>query len=121
VALGRVSPDAVAATGSSGLLVVFAHALDGVSTAVGVDFLRASERTPLSAAILEFAGTLPTADPLGVGWLFVIVKLALAAAIVHLFAGYVREDPGQAYLLLAVIAAVGLGPGTQNVLLFAVA
>jgi uncharacterized membrane protein len=120
-ALARAAPGAVATTGSAGLLVVFAHALDGASTAVGVDTLGASERTPLSAAILEFAGTLPLPESIGVGWLFVLVKLALAAVVVHLFAGYVREDPRQAYLLLAVIAAVGLGPGVQNVLLFAVA
>lgn len=119
--LSRVAPDATDTMGYAGALVVFAHALDGASTAVGIDVLGASERTPLSAAILEFAGGLPTADALGVGWLFVLVKLALAVAVVHLFAGYVREDPRQAYLLLGVIAAVGLGPGAQNVLLFAAA
>jgi uncharacterized membrane protein len=118
--LARVSPEAVTTTGSAGLLVVFAHALDGASTAVGVDLLGAGERTPLSAAILEFAGTLPTAGSLGVGWLFVLVKLALAVAVVQLFAGYVREAPSRAYLFLTVIVAVGLGPGAQNVLLFAV-
>jgi uncharacterized membrane protein len=101
-------------------MVVFAHALDGASTAVGTDLLGAGERTPLSAAILEFAKTLPTADAIGAGWLFVLVKLALAVAVVNLFAGYVREDPRRAHLLLAVIVAVGLGPGVQNVLLFAV-
>jgi len=119
--LTRVAPDAVATTGWAGLLVVFAHALDGVSTAVGIDTLGATERTPLSAAILEFAGTLPLPEALGVGWLFVLVKLGLAAAVVELFAGYVREDSRQAYLLMGLIAAVGLGPGAQNVLLFAVA
>lgn len=119
--LSRVAPDATATTGYAGALVVFAHALDGASTAVGIDVLGASERTPLSAAILDFAATLPTADALGVGWLFVLVKLALAAAVVHLFAGYIREDPRRAHLFLAVIAAVGLGPGAQNVLLFTAA
>lgn len=118
--LGRVSPGSVTATGSAGVLVVFAHALDGASTAIGIDVLGASERTPLSAAVIEFAATLPTADALGAGWLFVLVKLGLAVAIVHLFAEYVRDEPRQAFLLLALIIAVGLGPGAQNVLLFAV-
>jgi uncharacterized membrane protein len=120
VGLERASPESVAATGSAGVLVVFAHALDGASTAIGTDVLGRGERTPLSAAILEFAANLPTADALGAGWLFVLVKLGLAVAIVNLFAGYVREDPRQAYLLLALIVAVGLGPGSQNVILFAV-
>jgi uncharacterized membrane protein len=118
--LARVSPGTTATTGGVGLLVLFAHGLDGVSTAVGADLLAFEERTPLSAAILEFAGALPTADLLGVGWLFVLVKLGLAAVIVHLFADYVREEPEGAYLLLALVVAVGLGPGAQNALLFAV-
>jgi len=120
VGLARLSPGAATATGSAGVLVVFAHALDGASTAIGTDVLGRGERTPLSAEILEFAAGLPTADALGAGWLFVLVKLGLAVAVVNLFAGYVREDPRQAYLLLAVIVAVGLGPGSQNVILFAV-
>ncbi|MFB6296846.1 MAG: DUF63 family protein [Halobacteriales archaeon] len=118
--LARVVPGTAVTTGGVGALVLFAHALDGVSTAIGADLLAFTERTPLSAAILEFAGSLPTADPFGSGWLFVLVKLALAAGIVHLFADYVREEPEQAYLLLAFVVAVGLGPGAQNVLLFAV-
>jgi len=120
LALSRVAPGTAVTTGGVGVLVLFAHALDGVSTAIGADLLAFTERTPLSAAILEFAGSLPTADPFGSGWLFVLVKLALAAGIVHLFADYVREEPEQAYLLLALVVAVGLGPGAQNVLLFAV-
>jgi uncharacterized membrane protein len=48
------------------------------------------------------------------------VKLGLAAVIVHLFADYIREEPEGAYLLFALVVAVGLGPGAQNVLLFAV-
>jgi len=117
--LTRVRPRA-AVTGSVGLLAVFAHALDGVSTAVGVDVLGFGERTPLSAAIMEFAGTLPTADPLGVGWLFVLVKLVIVGAVVTLFADVIEEDPAQGYILLGLIAAVGLGPGAHNLLLFTI-
>ena len=120
VGLERVAPESVSTTGVTGVLVVFAHALDGASTAVGVDVLGRGERTPLSAEILEFAAGLPTASAIGAGWLFVLVKLGLAMGLVSLFTGYVREDPRQAYLLLAVVVAVGLGPGSQNVILFAV-
>ncbi|MFB6234480.1 MAG: DUF63 family protein [Halopenitus sp.] len=108
-------------TGHAGLLAVFAHTLDGISTAVGVDVLGFGEQTPLSAAIMHFAGTLPTAELLGVGWLFVLVKLAIAGLVVTLFADYVEEDPTEGYLFLALIAAVGLGPGVHNLLLFTVA
>lgn len=114
-------PTETATTGRVGLLVVLAHAIDGVSTAAGVDVLGFGERTPASRAIMDLAGALPTAELIGVGWLFVLVKLVVATAVVALFAEYVREAPSRGYALLGVIAAVGLGPGAHNLLLFAVA
>lgn len=119
-AVGRVRPDAVASTGAVGGLVVFAHTLDGVSTAIGVDVLGFGERTPLSRLILDAAGSLPIADAVGVGWLFVLVKVAVACVVVAVFDDYVREEPRAAYLLLGVVAAVGLGPAVNNLLLYVV-
>ncbi|ELZ32935.1 hypothetical protein C474_05795 [Halogeometricum pallidum JCM 14848] len=107
-------------TGAVGFLAVFGHALDAVSTAVGVDLLGFGERTPLSRAIIEFAATLPTEPYLGTVWLFVLVKLVIASGIVALFVDYVREDPAEGYALLGFVAAVGLGPGAHNLLLFTV-
>jgi uncharacterized membrane protein len=118
--LRRVRPG-VAVTGRVGALAVGAHALDGVSTAVGIDLLGFGERTPLSALVIEFAASLPTADLLGTGWLFVLVKLAVAGGVVVLLTETVREAPTEGRLLLGFVAAVGLGPGVHNVLLFAVA
>lgn len=120
VGLRRFRP-VVAITGRVGGLVLFAHSLDGVSTAIGVDVLGFGERTPASRLVLEMAGRLPTADVIGTGWLFVLVKLAVASLVVWLFADYVREDPQRGYLLLALIAALGLGPGIHNLLLYTVA
>lgn len=117
--LRRRRPHAAAVTGKVGGLVVFGHALDGVSTAIGVDALGFAELTPVSRLVLEAAAALPTAGVIGSGWLFVAVKLVVAAAVVALFADYVREEPSQARLLLAAIAAVGLGPGVHNLLLYA--
>lgn len=111
----------VALVGSwSGLAVLFGHALDGISTAIGVDVLAAGERSPLPRAIIEIAARLPTAELIGVGWLFVLVKLVVAGAIVWLFVPFAREAPRQGHLLLALLAAVGLGPGVHNLLLFMV-
>ncbi|SEH49220.1 Uncharacterized membrane protein [Halopenitus malekzadehii] len=120
VGLVRLVPRA-SVTGGVGALAVLGHALDAVSTAVGVDVLGFSERTPLSRLIMEGAAALPTADLLGVGWLFILVKLTLVCGIVVLFVDYVEEDPTEGYLLLGFIAAVGLGPGAHNLLLFTVA
>ncbi|MEF8856295.1 MAG: DUF63 family protein [Haloplanus sp.] len=120
VLLRRVRPE-VAVTGRVGVLAVVGHALDAVSTAVGVDLLGFGERTPLSALIIEFAASLPTDPLIGSGWLFVLVKLAVAGAVVVVLTETVREAPTQGRLLLGFVAAVGLGPGAHNVLLFAVA
>ena len=109
------------AAGGVGALAVVAHALDGVSTAVGVDVLGFGERTPLSRVIIETAAALPTAEVLGAGWLFVVVKLAVACVVVVLLADLVEEDPREGSLLLGFVAAVGLGPGAHNLLLFAIA
>lgn len=120
VLLRRFRPGVVA-TGRVGVLAVAAHALDGVSTAVGVDLLGFGERTPLSALVIEFAASLPTQPLLGSGWLFVCVKLVVVSVVLVALTETVREAPTQGRLLLGFVAAVGLGPGAHNVLLFAVA
>lgn len=110
----------VQVTGAAGALAVVAHSVDGVSTAIGIDVLGATERTPLSRAIIEFGAALPTAEFVGAAWLFVVVKAALACFVVAVMVDYVREDPREGRLLLALIAAVGLGPGAHNLLLFTI-
>ncbi len=109
----------VSATGTVGIVTVFGHTLDGISTAVGHGALGFGEQTPLSRIILEAGGALPVPEVVG-GWLFVLVKVALGAAIVALFEEYVRTDPTEGYLLLGLIAAVGLGPGFHNLVLFVI-
>lgn len=111
-------PADVAASGRAGVLVLFAHVFDGVTTTIGVDLLGTGERSALPARIMDFAATLPTEPYLGTGWLFVVVKVLVASLVVVFFADFVREEPVQANLLLAVVAAVGLGPGANNFLLF---
>jgi len=113
--------ESASVTGATGVVVIAAHAIDGVSTAIGYDVIAGvAERTPLSRLVLEAGAALPTAELMGAGWLFVFVKLFIAAAVVVLFREYVREEPTQARLVLALIAAVGLGPGIQNLLVFAI-
>ncbi len=110
----------VHATGTVGLLAVFGHTLDGVSTAVGYDLLGFGEQTPLSRLIIDAGAALPTADLIGAAWLFAAVKVALGVAVVALFEEYVRADPTEGYALLGLIVAVGLGPGFHNLVLFAI-
>lgn len=101
-----------------GAFVLFAHVFDGVTTAIGVEQLGASERSALPRAIMEFAAGLPTADLLGEAWLFVVVKLVLATTLVAVFHDYVAEEPAEGTLFLTGIAAIGLGPGAHNFFLF---
>lgn len=109
----------VAVTGSPGALVLVGHALDGVSTAVGTH-LGYGEQTPLSRLVIEAGAALPVAQVLGDAWLFVLVKLLLPVAVLYLFADYVRQRPREGALLLGLVAAVGLGPGAHNLVLFAI-
>jgi uncharacterized membrane protein len=102
-----------------GALALFAHLFDAITTAVGVDLLGASERSAIPRRILEFAAGLPTEATLGSGWLFVLVKLAVAILIIVAFADYVSDEPTEGNLLFALIIAVGLGPAVNNFFLFA--
>lgn len=105
--------------GWAGTLTIFAHALDALTTVVGVVHLDFVERTPLSRFLLEFAAGAPL-PLLGAGWLFVLIKLLLGTGVAWLLAPTVRDNPRQGFLLLIVVIAVGLGPGVHNVLLFTV-
>jgi uncharacterized membrane protein len=101
-----------------GPLVVYAHALDALSTAIGVDVIGTGERTPIPRRIMEFAETLPTYPYVGKGWLFAVVKLVLALGIVVLLSDLVEESPTEGNVLLAFVAAVGMGPAANNLYLF---
>lgn len=120
IGLSLLFTDVAAITGVTGAFVTFSQVLDGVSTAIGYDLLGAHEEVPLSLLVLETGEALPTAEYLGAGWLFILVKLLLALVVVGLFADLVRERPRLGRLALAFVAAVGLGPGFHNVLLFTI-
>lgn len=108
----------IAETRYVGALVLFAHIFDAVTTAIGVELMGAHERSSLPRIIMDFTADLPTASVLGEAWLFVLLKILLAVAIVVIFADYVREKPAEGNLFFGIIAAVGLGPGVNNFFLF---
>ncbi|PSQ19174.1 DUF63 domain-containing protein [Halobacteriales archaeon QS_8_69_26] len=119
--LRAVRPDVTERVGGLGALALFGQLLDGLLTAIGIDVFGFGERTPLSRIIIEFAADLPTADLLGSGWLLLVVKAGLAVGVLWFLADAVEDDPTTGLLLLAAVAAVGLGPGLHNALLFIVA
>jgi len=99
-------------------MVIFAHVFDGVSTAIGADVIGVGERSPLPRAIIGLAASLPTASTIGSGWLFVVVKVVVASGVVVLMHQYLADEPVEGSLILAVVTAVGLGPATNNFVLF---
>lgn len=107
-------------SGATGVIVVFGQVFDAVTTAIGVDWLDAGERSPLSEVVIDLGRELPVSEVIGDAWLFVVVKGVLAVAVLVLFRPYIEEAPTQARVILAVIAAVGLAPGTHNLLLYLV-
>ncbi len=119
VALGAWRTYIIADARYVGALVLFAHLFDAITTTIGIDLMGAEERSVVPRRIMEFAADLPTAETLGTGWLFILVKLVLAVVIVSLFADYVRKSPTEGNLLFAFIAVVGLGPAINNFFLFA--
>ncbi|WP_435333660.1 DUF63 family protein [Haloarchaeobius sp. TZWWS8] len=120
LALSLRYTEVAAHVGKTGAFVVFAHTLDGITTAIGYDILGAGERVALSKYVLDLGARLPTEPYIGAGWLFVLLKVGLAVVIVIAFKEYVDEHPRQARLLLTLVAAVGFGPGVHNLVLFAV-
>lgn len=118
-AVGRWRPVVVSNARWVGAFVLFAHVFDAVTTAIGVELLDAGERSTFPRLLIDIAADLPTADLLGETWLFVLVKVAIATAIVVLFHDYVVERPTEGNLFFAFIAAVGLGPASHNFFLFA--
>jgi len=117
--MAYLTTDIVASARLVGGLVVFAHTLDGITTAIGIDVIGTTERSPLPRAIMDIAGSLPIAETVGVGWLFVMVKLAIAIVIVYAFADFLEDEPVRGNLVFALIIALGLGPAVNNLVLFA--
>lgn len=114
--LGLADATPLAYTRLAGLLVVFAHALDGIASAVATDVFGRPPRG-IAAAVVDASGTLPVA---GVGPLIIPLKLMGALVAVLVLGHYAREAETRAYLALGAVAALGLGPGAATLLVLAV-
>ncbi|MFC7068388.1 DUF63 family protein [Halobaculum lipolyticum] len=102
-------------TGTAGVVVIGAHALDGVANVVGLDYMVALgagpnlvPKHPVNQFIVDTAGA---------AWPFLVVKLVAAVFVLAIFEEELFEDsPRYAVLLLIAVTAVGMGPGTRDML-----
>jgi uncharacterized membrane protein len=128
VGADRFEPAINAGTGIVGLGILWAHAIDGVANVVAADWLPELGH-PIEAygakhvanrAIIDVTEAIQPASlsaAIGTSWPFLFVKLGVALGIVWLFDERIfEESPRYAVLLLVAAAAVGLGPGTRDIL-----
>jgi len=126
-AVGATYPELNVGTGFIGGVVIWAHAVDGTANVVGLDWMPALgaganlvPKHPANAAIVDITGVLLPESILAVtgdAWPFLLVKLAAATFLVWVFnEDLFEETPRYTILLLVAVVAVGLGPGTRDML-----
>lgn len=122
-------PDVVGATGTIGLLVLWGHAIDGVANVISADYLdvlgmpaRFSyyPKHPANRIIIDVTSSIQPESisaVIGTSWPFLVVKMLVASLVLWLFTDeFLEESPRYALLLLVAVTAVGLGPGTRDML-----
>lgn len=104
----RYFPAVTAGTGLMGAVLLWGHLLDAWATAIGIEVLGYGEKHPVVQAIIDLSGTT---------YSFIFVKAGLVLLILWAFdRKFFGEYERLPYLLLVTMLAVGLGPGTRNLL-----
>jgi uncharacterized membrane protein len=127
LAIDRVAPWIHAGTGRMGLVVLFGQTLDGVANVIASDWAKAlglpfkySAKHPINRIIIDITeSVLPHSfiNTIGSAWPFLLVKVIAAVVVISLFDETIFEENRRyALLLLVAIVAVGLGPGTRDML-----
>jgi uncharacterized membrane protein len=121
------APDLNAGTGTMGLMVVWGQTLDGVANVVGIDWgaelglpYDMGGKHPVNRAVVDLTQQYVPADVVAVtgsAWPFLLLKVAVAVGVVAIFDEAVfEESPRYSIIMLVAILAVGLGPGTRDML-----
>jgi uncharacterized membrane protein len=123
-AIERYRPGYNAGTGYMGLVVIWGHAIDGVANVIASDWTwvfgvgEYGAKHPINRIIVDITGSVQPASltaVVGDSWPFLVVKLLVAVAIVAVFdEEFVEGNSRYAVMLLGAIVAVGLGPGTRD-------
>lgn len=119
-------PDINKGTGVVGLLVLWGHAIDGVANVLANDWtqvwhgLEYGAKHPFNQFIMNTTNSLQSGQEMlgvyvGEAWPFFIVKLIAPLLILALFdEEFMDESPLFSIMLLGAVIAVGLGPGTRD-------
>ena len=123
----RYAPVINEGTGYIGALIVWGHAVDGVANVLSLDWTDAlgigvnyGSKHVVNEATVRITGSVQPAwlsEAIGTAWPFLFIKVGAAVLVVWVFNDEIfEESPRYAYLLLIAILAVGLGPGTRDML-----
>ncbi|WP_266078001.1 DUF63 family protein [Haladaptatus caseinilyticus] len=126
-AVERFAPEVNAGTKGIGAVIIWGHAVDGVANVAVLDWALAlglageyTAKHPVNRGIIDItSAVLPASitSVIGTAWPFLLVKIVAALAVVWVFDERIfEESPRYAILLLIAILAVGLGPGTRDML-----
>lgn len=123
--LSRYKPEYLHGTEELGLVLIWAHTLDGVVNVMSLDwsdtFGIAVEYRPkhvFNALVRNVTQSVQpqfVSDLIGVTWPFAIIKIAVAVFLIWSFDREFREENPYLFISLVLAAiAVGLGPGTRD-------
>ncbi|MGQ4554987.1 DUF63 family protein [Halobellus sp. GM3] len=123
----RYAPSVNEGTEKIGFVILWGHAVDGVANVVGLDWMPALDagpnlipKHPVNQFVVDVTGSvLPTSVLAITGdtWPFLVVKLVAATFVLWVFEEEIfEESPRYTMLLLVAVLAVGLGPGTRDML-----
>ena len=123
----RFAPWVNAGTGFIGAVIIWGHTVDGVANVLSLDWAGAlglpGEYIPkhvvnrLVISVTETVQPAAVSAAIGTAWPFLLVKLAAALFVVWVFDETVFEDdPRFTMMLVVTVLAVGLGPGTRDML-----
>jgi len=132
--IDRYWPIVNAGTGLMGLVVIWGHAIDGAANVLANDWVQRvwdlgnySPKHPFNRLLIDVTRSLQGGQHVGGiyvgdGWPFFFVKIAVPVLILSVFDEQFMEDsPRFAVMLLLAIVAVGLGPGTRDMVRIAFA
>lgn len=125
-AVERYWPIVTAGTGLMSLVVVWGHAIDGAANVLANDWASVwdlgeySAKHPFNRFVMDTTSALQGGTEIGgvyVGeaWPFFFIKILVPVLILSVFdRQFMEESPRFAIMLLVAIVAVGLGPGTRD-------